>query len=198
MASVAFYIRPHPVESAETQRARLEDWASAEGHAVAAVWVEPERKRGLDHRRRCTAMLREAPNGAWAVLASTSLLTLARSVPHANETLALCEALGIAVVALDEGINTATDNGATARAFAMCARLDRQLHIERATTGFGKRREAGLPVGRPRVPVTVEARIISLLKAGVTPERITRIAGCGKSTVYRVRDELRASEEAAA
>lgn len=198
MASVAFYIRPHPAEPADVQRSRLDAWATAEGHAVSSVWVEAERKRGLDHRRRCTAMLREAPNGAWEVLACTSLLTLARSVPHANETLALCEALGIAVVALDDGINTATDGGATARAFSLCARLDRLLHVERAATGFGKRREAGLPVGRPRVPATMEARIISLLKAGVTPERITRIAGCGKSTVYRVRDELRASEEAAA
>lgn len=198
MSSVAFYIRPHPAEPADVQRARLNAWATAGGHVVAAVWVEPERKRGLDHRRRCTEMLREAPTGAWDVLASTSLLTLARSVPHANETLALCEALGIAVVALDEGINTATDGGATARAFSLCARLDRQLHQERAATGFGKRRDAGLPVGRPRVPATIEARIISLLRAGVTPERITRIAGCGKSTVYRVRDELRASEEAAA
>lgn len=143
-------------------------------------------------------MLRDAPNGRWDTLASTSLLTLARSVPHANETMALCEALGIGVVTLDESIDTATDGGATARAFALCARLDRQLHVERAAVGFGKRRDAGLPVGRPRVPVTIEARIISLLRAGVTPERITRIAGCGKSTVYRVRAELRASEEAAA
>ena len=144
-----------------------------------------------------TELWRDAPNGTWDVLASTSLVTLARSVPHANETLALLEALGIAVQVLDDGINTATDGGVTARAFSLCARLDRQLHQERAATGFGKRREAGLPVGRPRVPATIEARIISLLKAGITPERITRIAGCGKSTVYRVRDELRASTDAA-
>lgn len=197
MASVALYIRPHPAEPADEQRARLQAWALAEGHAVAAVWVEPERKRGLDHRRRMTELWRDAPNGTWDVLASTSLVTLARSVPHANETLALLEALGIAVQVLDDGINTATDGGVTARAFSLCARLDRQLHQERAATGFGKRREAGLPVGRPRVPATIEARIISLLKAGITPERITRIAGCGKSTVYRVRDELRASTDAA-
>ncbi|MBL8308017.1 MAG: recombinase family protein [Rubrivivax sp.] len=198
MAAVAFYIRPHPTETAEAQRARLDAWASAEGHEVAAVWLEPERKRGLDHRRRCTEMLREAPKGAWDVLASTSLLTLARSVPHANETLALCEALGIAVVLLDECIDTATDGGATARGFAMCARLDRLLHVERATTGVCKRRDAGLPVGRPKMPATVDARIAALLKAGVIPERITRLVGVGKSTVYRVRDELRAAGGAAA
>ena len=194
---LCLYIRPHPISSAAQQLAALTAWAEGAGHRIVATYTEPERKRGADHRREASRMLAEAPNGLWDRVAAASLLALCRSVQHADSILAQLGALGIAVTALAEDIDTATDGGRTAAGFAVAGQLDHDLHAERAFTGVRKRAAAGFPVGRPRVPATTEARIIALVRSGTSTERITRLVGCGKSTVYRVRDELKASEGAA-
>jgi DNA invertase Pin-like site-specific DNA recombinase len=195
--TLCLYIRPHPTSTAAQQLDALTSWAEGSGHLITATFTEPERKRGLDYRREATRMLAEAPNGRWDRLAAASLLALCRSVQHADSILAQLGALGIAVTTLAEGIDTSRDDGRTAAGFALAGQLDHDLHAERAFTGVRKRAAAGFPVGRPRVPSTTEARIIALVRAGTSTERITRLVGCGKSTVYRVRDELKAAAEVA-
>ena len=143
-------------------------------------------------------MLAEAPNGRWDRVGAASLLSLCRSVQHADSILTQLACFGVAVTVLAEGIDTASDGGKTAAAFALAAQLDHDLHAERALTGSRKRAAAGYPVGRQRVPETTEARIVALVRAGVTPERITRMVGCGKSTIYRVRRELQQATGGAA
>lgn len=194
---VALYLRPHPLATAAQQHDLLLSWAGGAGHRIAATYIEPERKRGADRRREMARMLAEAPQGLWDRAAAASLLSLARSVQHADSIFAQFGALGIAVTTLAEGIDTATDGGRIAAGFALAGQLDHDLHRERAETGVCKRRAAGFPVGRPRVPETTEHRIVALLRAGTSVERIVRVVGCGKSTIYRVRDELKAAEAAA-
>jgi len=141
-------------------------------------------------------MLAEATIGRFDRVAAVSLASLCRSVQHADAVFTQFEAAGVAVSILAEGIDTATDGGRTAEAFALAGQLDHDLHTERATVGNQRRAAAGFPLGRRRVLPTVEARIVSLLNAGVSPERITRMVGCGKSTIYRVRRELDAAGQA--
>ncbi len=136
-------------------------------------------------------MLAEGQAGTFAVVACTSLLSLARSCVNAAEVFAALSSAGVGVVVLSEGIDTGTDEGRTAAAFALAGRLEQACHAERATVGVRKRIADGFPHGRPRVPATTEARIVSLVRAGTSTERICRMVGCGKSTVYRVRDELK-------
>ncbi len=194
---VCLYLRPHPTSTAEEQESALLAWADALGHRVVAKFVESERKRGADLRREATRMLAEAPNGRWDRVGAASLLALCRSVQHADAMLTQLACLGVSVTLLAERIDTATDAGKTAAAFALAAQLDHELHAERALIGSRRRAAAGYSIGRPRVPETIEARIVALLRAGVTAERITRMVGCGKSTIYRVLRELQPAEAGA-
>lgn len=196
-SQLCLYIRPHPASSGADQLAALATWADSHGHQIVAVFTEPERKRGADRRRESTRMLSEATIGRFDRVAAVSLISMCRSVQHADAVFTQCAAAGVAVSILAEGIDTATDSGRTAAAFALAGQLDHDLHTERAVVGNRKRAAAGFPLGRRRVLPTVEARITSLLKAGVSPERIMRMVGCGKSTIYRVRRELDAAEQAA-
>lgn len=194
---LCLYIRPHPASSGADQLAALATWADSRGHQIVATFMEPERKRGPDARRESTRMLAEATIGRFDRVAAVSLISMCRSVQHADAVFTQLAAAGVAVSILAEGIDTAADTGRTAAAFALAGQLDHDLHTERATVGNQRRAAAGFALGRPRVLPTVEARITSLLKAGVSPERITRMVGCGKSTIYRVRRELHATEQAA-
>lgn len=192
---LCLYIRPHPAARSAQQQEALSSWAEAAGHTIVATFTEPERKRGADHRREASRMLAGAPNGLWDRVAAVSLLSLCRSVQHADSILAQLAAVGVHLTTLADGIDTATDDGRTAAGFALAGQLDHDLHAERAFTGVRKRAAAGFPVGRPRVPATTEARIAALVRAGTSTERITRLVGCGKSTVYRVREELKLAAE---
>jgi DNA invertase Pin-like site-specific DNA recombinase len=190
MSALAVYARPLRHLSEAQQLAMLHAWAATAGHEVVREFIEPERKRGADRKQEQARMLAEATRGTFDRVACVSLLALARSCVNAAEVLSSLHALGIPLTVLAEGIDTATDDGRTARAFALAGQLEQACHAERASVGFHKRAEAGLPVGRPRVPATIERRIVVLLQAGTSVERITRLVGCGKSTVYRCRDEL--------
>jgi len=193
---LCLYIRPHPASTGTDQLASLTAWADHRGHQIVATFIEPERKRGADRRQESMRMLAEATIGRFDRVAAVSLITMCRSMQHADAVFTQCAAAGVAVSILAESIDTATDGGRTAAAFALAAQLDHDLHTERATVGNHRRAAAGFPLGRRRVLPTVESRIVSLLKAGVSPERITRMVGCGKSTIYRVRRELDAAERA--
>jgi DNA invertase Pin-like site-specific DNA recombinase len=188
---LCLYVRPHPTATVAQQLATLTCWAEGMSHQIVATYTEAERKRGPDHRREASRMLAGVPRGRWDRVASISLLALCRSVQHADSILAQCAASNVAVSVLLEGIDTNTDDGRTATAFALAAQLDHQLHTERGVVGVRTRTGAGFSVGGPRILATTEARIISLLRANVSPDRIMRMVRCGKSTVLRVRDELK-------
>jgi DNA invertase Pin-like site-specific DNA recombinase len=187
---LCLYTRPTLHSTEADQLATLRAWAQAAGHQVVATFAEPERKRGADHRREASRMLAGAARGHWDRVAAVSLPVLCRSVLHADAIFQQLASLGVAVTVLAEGIDTATDEGRTSAAFALAGQLDHAVHVERCTVGVRRRIEAGFKHGRPRVPATTEARIVSLVRAGTSTERICRIVGCGKSTVYRVRQEL--------
>lgn len=191
MQSVCIYVRPMLGQSVADQLNALTAWAEAGGHHIAATFVEPERKRGTDYRREASRMLAEAARGHWDRVACVSLLALCRSVRHASEVLGRLSQLGIPLSAVLDGVDTGSDGGRTAEALDLAARLEHAVHVERATVGARRRIEAGFKHGRPRLAENKEARVVALIKAGTSTERITRVVGCGKSAVYRIREELK-------
>lgn len=191
MASVAFYVRPLLNDSEAAQLDRLTTWAEANGHDVIREFIEPERRRGPDRRQEQRRMLADAPRGQWDRLACVSLLAMARSCVNAAEVFESLAALGISITVLSEVIDTATDEGRTAAGLSLAGRLEQACHAERATVGVHKRIAAGFKHGRPRIPASTEARIVSLIRAGTSTTRIMRIVGCGQSTVARIRQELK-------
>jgi len=188
---LCIYIRPMARWSAAEQIETLSGWAQLNDHGIVATFHEPERKRGPDRRREASRMLAEAARGHWGRVACVSMLSLCRSVSHASEVLSRFAELGITLNALHDEIDTGCDGGSNARAFALAARFEHAVHVERATVGVRRRIEAGFTHGRPRIPASTEARIVSLIRAGTSTERITRIVGCGKSAIYRIREELK-------
>jgi DNA invertase Pin-like site-specific DNA recombinase len=187
---LALYIRPTLHADADAQRVALLAWAEATGHHVVSTFSEPERKRGPDHRREASRMLAAATRGAFDVLAAVSLAALVRSVRHGADMFTALDAAGVTVCLLGDGLDTATDDGATLRALLLAARLDHDLNTERATIGVQRRIAAGFKHGAPRIPASAEARIVALLRAGASTTRIRRMTGAGYTTVLRIRNEL--------
>lgn len=188
---LCIYVRPMLHWSAAEQVETLTTWAEVNGHGVVATFSEPERKRGPDRRREASRMLAEAARGHWDRVACVSMLSLCRSVTHASEVLSRFAELGIKLNALHDEVDTGCDGGINAAAFALAARLEHAVHVERATIGARRRIEAGFKHGRPRIPASTEARVVALIRAGTSTERITRVVGCGKSAIYRIREELK-------
>jgi DNA invertase Pin-like site-specific DNA recombinase len=187
---LCIYLRPTLDSTAADQVTALMTWADGAGYRIVREFSDPARKRGPDRRQEAQRMLAETTRRQWDRVACMSLRALCRSVTHADEVLTGLASLGIAFTALADGIDTETDGGTTAAAFALAARLEHSVHVERATIGLRRRVEAGYKHGRPRIPASTEARIVSLVRAGTSTERITRLVGCGKSAIYRVRREL--------
>lgn len=187
---LALYLRPTMHCTAEEQRASLLSWATAVGHVVVREFAEPERKRGTDHRREAMRMLAEARRGGFDRVACGSLLALCRSVRHCADLLAGLDAAGVAVSVLSEGIDTSADGGETMRAFALAAKIEHEVHQERAAVGIRRRIEAGHRHGAPRIPASKEARIVAMLQAGASSTRIRRVVGVSWGVVKRVQDEL--------
>ncbi len=90
-----------------------------------------------------------------------------------------------------QGINTMTPAGkALFGMLGVFAEFERAMIRERVNAGLARARErgtrSGLPIGRPKVSEDVETRIRRLRAEGHGIVKISKLAGCGVSTVQRV------------
>ncbi len=118
----------------------------------------------------------------------TKLDRLARSVRHLTELAAELEALGVALVVLDQDINTATPAGRLLfNVLGSIAEFERDLIRERVSAGMAAAKKRGVPLGRP---VVLDAKRIArarrLRGSGHSVRAIATKLGVGSSTVQRV------------
>ena len=139
--------------------------------------------RTLD-RPGLTALLDYARCGD--TLAVVRLDRLGRSLTELLETVAMLKERGIALVSLEERIDTGSAAGELVfHVFGAIAHFERRLIAERTRDGIAAARAAGRKPGRrPLDPDKLQAAL-TLVRGGLTPSKAARQIGLGRSTLYR-------------
>lgn len=131
-----------------------------------------------------TALLDYARSGD--TLAVVRLDRLGRSLTELLATVALLKERGVALVSLEERLDTGSAAGELVfHVFGAIAHFERRLIAERTKDGIAAARAEGRKPGRrPLDPGKLQAAVI-LVRNGLSPSKAARQVGLGRSTLYR-------------
>ena len=185
---VALYARVSTTDQrSETQVYALRQYAAARGLEIVGEHVDHGVSGARDRRPALDRLLADARRRHFDVLAVTKLDRLARSVRHLTTLAAELEALSIALVVLDQSIDTATPSGRLLfHVLGSIAEFERDLIRERTAAGVAAARRRGARFGRPKaLPPEAIDRLRRLIAAGQSQRYIAGLLGCSKGTVQR-------------
>ncbi len=136
-------------QSTRHQIDSLRAYASAKG--VEAIEFIDEGQSGVkDSRPALNELLRAARRGEIDTVVCTKLDRLARSTRHLCALSEEFEALGVALVILDQAIDTKTPTGKLLfGVLAAIAEFERDLIVDRVRSGMAAARKSGKRIGRP-------------------------------------------------
>jgi DNA invertase Pin-like site-specific DNA recombinase len=119
-------------------------------------------------------------------LAVVRLDRLGRSLGELLATVAMLKERGIALLSLEERIDTNSAAGELVfHVFGAIAHFERRLIAERTRDGIAAARARGKRPGRQPLDPEKIAAVLSLVKSGLSPTAAARQLGLGRSTVYR-------------
>jgi DNA invertase Pin-like site-specific DNA recombinase len=111
---------------------------------------------------------------------------LGRSLGELLTTVAMLKERGIALLSLEERIDTNSAAGELVfHVFGAIAHFERRLIAERTMDGIAAARARGKRPGRHPLDPEKIAAALELVKAGLSPTVAARELGLGRSTVYR-------------
>ena len=120
------------------------------------------------------------------ILVVVRLDRLGRSLAELLATVAMLKTRGIALLSLEEKIDTISAAGELVfHVFGAIAHFERRLIVERTKDGIAAARARGKRPGRQPLDADKIAAAIKLVKAGLSPTAVARQLGLGRSTVYR-------------
>lgn len=147
------------------------------------VFTNVRSGRSMD-RTGLAALLDYAREGD--ILAVVRLDRLGRSLAELLATVAMLKTRGIALLSLEEKIDTTSAAGELVfHVFGAIAHFERRLIAERTKDGIAAARARGKRPGRQPLDADKIAAAINLVKAGLSPTAAARQLGLGRSTVYR-------------
>jgi DNA invertase Pin-like site-specific DNA recombinase len=163
--------------------------AYAERRGLPAVEFTDHGVSGAkDRRPALDALMAAAGRREVTAVVAVKLDRLARSVRHLTALAAELDALGVALVVLDQSIDTSTPTGRLLfHVLGSIAEFERDLIRERTHAGLALARKRGKRFGRP--PATdakQRARIVRLQQSGHSLRAIAERVGVGRGTVERV------------
>ena len=119
-------------------------------------------------------------------LAVVRLDRLGRSLAELLSTVTMLKERGIALVSLEERIDTGSAAGELVfHEFGAIAHFERRLIAERTKDGILAARARGKRPGRQPLDQEKAAAALKLVAAGLSPTMAARQLGLGRSTVYR-------------
>jgi DNA invertase Pin-like site-specific DNA recombinase len=119
-------------------------------------------------------------------LAVVRLDRLGRSLAELLSTVAMLKARGVALLSLEEKIDTSSAAGELIfHVFGAIAHFERRLIAERTKDGVAAARAKGKKPGRQPVDPEKVAAALKLVAAGLSPTEAGRQVGLGRATVYR-------------
>ena len=147
------------------------------------VFTDVRSGRTMD-RPGLIALLDYARHGD--TLAVVRLDRLGRSLTELLATVAMLKERGIALVSLEERIDTGSAAGELVfHVFGAIAHFERRLIAERTKDGIAAARARGKRPGRQPLDQDKVAAALKLVAAGLSPTTAARQLGLGRSTVYR-------------
>lgn len=103
---------------------------------------------------------------------------------------------GVKFVSLKDNIDTSTAVGkAMFGMLAVFAEFEREIIRERTKAGLEAALKRGRPGGRPVIDKAVKRQVLTLYGAGESATDIAKEYGIGRSTVYKIINEWRDSDE---
>lgn len=119
-------------------------------------------------------------------LAVVRLDRLGRSLSELLSTVARLKERGIALLSLEEKIDTSSAAGELVfHVFGSIAHFERRLISERTKDGIAAARAKGKLPGRQPLDPEKAASALKLVESGVSPANAARQLGMGRATVYR-------------
>ncbi len=111
---------------------------------------------------------------------------LGRSLRELLEIVEQLKERGVALVSLEEKIDTASAAGELVfHVFGAIAQFERRLIAERTRDGVAAARAEGRKPGRPALDREKLQAALTLVRSGLSPTRAADQVGLGRSTVYR-------------
>jgi len=187
MARLALYARVSTADqTVDPQLDALRAYAARRG-ADAVEYVDEGVSGAKDRRPALDRLLADARRRRFEAVAVVKLDRLARSVHHLTALGREFEALGIALVVLDQSIDTATPSGRLLfHVLGSIAEFERDLIRERTRAGLAAARRRGKRLGRPPVlDGEGRARARRLRSAGRSLREIAAVLGVSHTAVAR-------------
>ena len=150
---------------------------------AAKVFTDVRSGRSMD-RPGLQQLLAYARDGD--TLAVVRLDRLGRSLAELLATVAMLKGRGIALLSLEEKIDTSSAAGELIfHVFGAIAHFERRLIAERTKDGIAAARAKGKRPGRQPLDTDRIAAALKLVTAGLSPTAAARQLGLGRSTIYR-------------
>jgi len=119
-------------------------------------------------------------------LAVVRLDRLGRSLAELLATVAMLKERGIALLSLEEKIDTSSAAGELVfHVFGAIAHFERRLIAERTRDGIAAARAEGRKPGRRPLDHEKLQAALTLVRSGLAPTKAARQVGLGRSTLYR-------------
>jgi len=143
--------------------------------------------KGREQRPAFDRLCKAAVRREFDVIMAWSVDRLGRSLRHLVDFLGEIHAKGVDLYLHQQGIDTTTPAGKAL--FQMCgvfAEFERAMIQERVKAGLARARAQGKKLGRPRVALEIERKILKARGKGKGIKKIAREIGIGVGTVQRV------------
>ena len=189
----AIYLRVSTDEqTTENQERALREVAARSGHENVAVYRDEgiSGSKGRDKRPGFDAMHKDASRRKFDIVMAWSVDRLGRSLQDLIGFLSELHSLGIDLALHQQGIDTTTPAGkAMFQMMGVFAEFERAMIQERVRAGLARARSEGKRLGRPPIPVELEARSRAALNKPGRTEGVRKIAerfGVHPATVQRI------------
>ena len=170
----------------ENQLAELRRYVAARGW-TAVEFVDRGVSGTKDRRPALDRLVRDAKQRRFDALVVWRLDRLGRSLRHLILLLDDLQAIGVAFVSLNEGIDATTPAGKLQlHLLAAISEFERARIAERVAAGLARARRQGKKLGRPRCHI---ARADLERTAALSSRRAAKILGVSATTLRRLRVE---------
>ena len=174
-------------QTTDNQLLELRRYAESRGWTMAE-YVDPAVSGTKERRPALDALLTDARRRRFDVLVCWRLDRLGRSLKHLIVTLDELQALGVAFVSLNEGIDATTPAGRLQMAvLGAIAQFERERIVERVKAGLARAKAQGQRLGRRRQRIS-ERDLEGV--AGLSVREAAKRLGVPASRVHRERARL--------
>ena len=193
---VALYVRVSTDgQTVENQRRELEAVALRHGWQTVEVFADEgvSGAKGRDKRPAFDALCKGIARREFDLVAAWSVDRLGRSLQDLVAFLAEMNAKGVDLYLHQQGLDTSTPSGrAMFQMLGVFAEFERSMIQERVRAGLARARAQGKTLGRPKMPVKVQAAVRAAKAEGKGIRQIARDLEIGVATVHRLFAETAA------